>query len=261
MNKKPEADVDAGNLYHEKKLQSASDLKHFELMEQTFNKAGEALKDKIDAFPKYASRQAISKFLARYEIFNRIVNVNGSIVECGVLHGAGLFSFAKFSSIFEPVNHTRKIIGFDTFEGFPSVSDKDLSTGSSSHLEKGGLAGASLSDVQEAVRLYDSNRSLSHIPKIELVQGDLTKTAPDYVASNPHLVVSLLYLDLDLYEPTKVALETFLPRMPRGAIVAFDELNTETFPGETIALQETLGIRSLSLQRLPIDPYISYAVL
>jgi len=248
-------------LFHEPKLQSAADMRQFRLMEEVFTNSGESLKDKIDAFPKFASRQAISKFLVRLEIFKQILEVNGSIIECGVLHGAGLFTFAKLSAIFEPVNHTRKIIGFDTFEGFPSVSDEDKGTGSSSHLSSGGLAGSNLTDLEQAVVLFDANRNLSHIPKIELIKGDLTITGPEYVKNNPHLVISLLYLDMDIYQPTKVALQTFLPRMPKGAIVAFDELNTSTFPGETIALQETLGIGSLRLRRHPIDPYISYAVL
>jgi hypothetical protein len=78
---------------------------------------------------------------------------------------------------------------------------------------------------------------------------------------HPHLVVSLLFLDFDLYEPTKVAIETFLPRIPRGGIIAFDELDNPIWPGETLALLETIGIGKLKLQRLEWDPYISYAIL
>ena len=70
-----------------------------------------------------------------------------------------------------------------------------------------------------------------------------------------------LYLDFDLYEPTKVAVETFLPRMPKGAILAFDELNQAAWPGETLAVLETVGLRSLRVQRFPFTPALSYAVL
>ena len=48
--------------------------------------------------------------------------------------------------------------------------------------------------------------------------------------------MSLLFLDFDLYEPTKAALEQFVPRMPRGAVLAFDELDNPIWPGETKAL-------------------------
>ena len=75
------------------------------------------------------------------------------------------------------------------------------------------------------------------------------------------MVVSLLFLDFDLYEPTKVALENFLPRMPKGAILAFDELDNPIWPGETVALFETLGINKLKIRRLDWEPYIGYAIL
>jgi hypothetical protein len=248
-------------VFREPKYLSAMDRAQLELIEDVFSAASGTVVDKLDAFTKFVSRRTLAKFLVRYEIFKKIIEVNGSIVECGVMNGAGIFTYAHLSSIFEPVNHTRRIIGFDTFEGFPSVHEKDTSTGISSHLESGGLAGSSVQELQKAVELFDSNRTLAHIPKIELVKGDITKTAPDYLQNNPHLVVAMLYLDLDLYEPTKAALKTFLPRMPKGAIVVFDELNTQTFPGETLAVDEILGINNLKIERLPLDPYVSYCIL
>ncbi|WP_219884744.1 TylF/MycF family methyltransferase [Merismopedia glauca] len=248
-------------MFREPKYLSAMDRAQLELTEDVFVSASGSIIDKLDAFTKFVSRRTLAKFLVRYEIFKKIIEVNGSIIECGVMNGAGIFTYAHLSSIFEPVNHTRKIVGFDTFEGFPSVHEKDTGTGISSHLESGGLAGSSLEDLQRAVELFDSNRTLAHIPKIELVKGDITKTAPEYLQNNPHLVVALLYLDLDLYEPTKAALKTFLPRMPKGAIVVFDELNTQTFPGETLAVDEVLGISNVKIERLPLDPYVSYCIL
>jgi hypothetical protein len=244
----------------ELKNQSQADLDQFAAVERVFADSAGSVSEKLDAFPKFASRQAMAKFLARYEIFKQILEVNGSIIECGVLHGGGLLSFAKLSSIFEPTNHTRKIIGFDTFEGFPSIHAADKA-GDSSHLRKGGLTGSTMQDVEKAIELYDKNRPLAHIPKVELVKGDLAKTGPQYLKDNPHLVVAMLYLDVDLYEPTKVALETFLPRMPKGAIVAFDELNAKMFPGETSAVDEVLGLRNIAIKRYPFDSYVSYAVL
>jgi hypothetical protein len=240
--------------------QSAADLKQFEAMQAVFEQSAGNFADKIDAFAKFASRQAIAKFLVRYEIFKRVLHINGSIVECGVLHGGGVLAFAKLSSLLEPANHVRKIIGFDTFEGFPSVHETDRK-GTSSHLKVKGLTGSPLQDVQRAVELYDLNRPLSHIPKVELVRGDICETAAQYVRDNPHLVISLLYLDVDLYEPTKAALEAFLPRMPRGAVVVFDQLNARIFPGETRAVDEVLGLRRLRIERFPFDSYVSFAEL
>jgi hypothetical protein len=68
-------------------------------------------------------------------------------------------------------------------------------------------------------------------------------------------------LDFDLYEPTKIALQSFIPRIPKGGIVAFDELNTKNFPGETLALLEVLEIKNIALRKTSFDPYISYSVI
>ncbi|WP_299290906.1 TylF/MycF/NovP-related O-methyltransferase [Nitrosopumilus sp.] len=248
-------------MIREPKNQSKADKEQFKFMEKVFNSSSGTFSEKIDAFPKFASRQAMAKFLARYEIFKKMMHVNGSIIECGVLHGGGLFTWAKLSSILEPTNHVRKIIGFDTFEGFPSIDSKDKKTGDSSHFKKGALTGSTLKEISQATKLFDLNRPIPHIPKIELIKGDMVKTAPKYLEKNPHLVVSLLYLDVDLYEPTKAALETFIPRMPKGSIIVFDQLNAKMFPGETIAVDEVAGIANLKIERFPFDSYISYSIL
>lgn len=244
----------------EPKNQSEADVAQFDRVAELFENAPGTVNERLDAFPVFATRQAIAKFMARYEIFKQVVPVNGSVIDCGVLHGAGLFTWAKLSAILEPANHPRKVIGFDTFEGFPEIADEDRA-GSSSHLEVGGLTGSRLEEVQRAVEVFDLNRPISHIPKIQLVEGDIRETAPRYVEENPHLVVAMLYLDLDLYEPTKAALEAFVPRMPKGAVVVFDELNAEIFPGETQAVDEVLGLGSIRIRRFPFDSYVSYCVL
>jgi hypothetical protein len=194
--------------------------------------------------------------------FARSFPFTGALLRGGVLHGGGLLAWAKLSSILEPPNHTRRVIGFDTFQGFPQISVKDTRGTSISELtQEGGLSGSSREEVQEAIDDYHINRPLAHIPKVELVAGDFTTTAPQYLDKNQHTVVSLLYLDLDLFEPTKVMLDTFLERIPRGGVIAFDELNAGIFPGETLAVLDSVGISSLQLRRFPFDPYVSYAVL
>ena len=245
----------------EPKNQSENDLNQFQRINNFFVQDDGSFLNKIESFPKYATRQAIAKFLTKYELFKKIINVNGSIVEAGVLHGGGTLAWAKLSSILEPINHTRRIIGFDTFEGFPSVNEKDEKGADGSLIKVGELEGSTFDSVAEAISIYDENRPLGHIPKVELIKGDIAQTAPRYLEENPHLVVSMLYLDVDLYEPTKAILQTFLPRMPRGALIVFDELNAKIFPGETVAVDEVIGIRNLKIRRFPFDSYVSYAVI
>jgi hypothetical protein len=222
-----------------------------------FERCSDPLNVRLENFPKYARRQDLKRFLAMYEIFKRVLRVKGSIVECGVFRGFGLMSWAKLSTILEPENLTRRVYGFDTFAGFPSLGDKDQSAFTNAKV--GDLQSNSFDELQALVAAYDRDRFLGHIPKVELVKGDITKTAPEFIESHPHLVVSLLYIDCDVFEPTKAALEAFVPRMPRGAILAFDELDNPIWPGETLATLECLGIRNLRLQRLEWDPYIAFA--
>src|SRR5690606_11639107 len=161
---------------------------------------------KLENFPKYVRRQNLTRFIALYEIFKRQLPVKGSIVECGVNHGFGLMTWAKLSAILEPVNLTRRIYGFDTFEGFPSVAEQDRSA-TSQHVKRGDLAADVHDELAQLIKIYDSTRFIGHVNKVNMIRGDATETIPQFVADNPHLVVSLLFLDFDLYEPTKIALE------------------------------------------------------
>jgi len=215
---------------------------------------------KLENFPKYVRRQNLTRFLALYEIYKRVLPVKGSVVECGVNHGFGIMTWAKLSAILEPVNLTRRIYGFDTFNGFPNVSKEDKAA-ASEHVKKGDLAADSLEELQKLVALHDSTRFIGHVEKVKLIKGDATETIPQFIQDNPHVLVSLLFLDFDLYDPTKIALDHFLPRMPRGSIIAFDELDNPLWPGETLAMLEAHVKKPLKLQRLEFDPYIGYAVI
>lgn len=220
------------------------------------------LAQRLQNFPRHARRQDIARFLAKYEIFQKILGVHGNIIECGVFAGGGLLNWSHFSSILEPFNHTRKIIGFDTFQGFPCLHPKDTKTGSSDHLHEGAfhISSGIVKEIQEIVDLHDKNRPLGHIPRIEICAGDACKTIPAYIQDHPSLLVSLLYLDFDIYAPTKTALEQFFARIVKGGIVAFDVLNCSEFPGETTALLETFDLKSVRLERTQLDPHISFFV-
>jgi len=229
-------------------------------MDEYFSKSIGSNIEKLLNFSKYVPTQELRKFICRYELFRKILNIHGSIIECGVLFGGGLMTWAQLSEIFEPINHTRNIIGFDTFAGFGSISEKDA-TGTAFHGKKGGLAIDSYDDLKESIRLFDKGRFLKHIEKVKLVKGDIKETLPRFLEENPHLVVSLLWLDFDIYEPTMIALKYLVDRIPKGGIIAFDELNHEVWPGETLAVREALGLNTLRIERFPFGGTLSYAVM
>lgn len=233
-----------------------------ELMCGAFDTSRVPLPQRLQNFPRHVRRQDIARFLTKYELFQLALPVHGNIVECGVFAGGGLMSWMHFSSILEPFNHTRRIIGFDTFAGFPGVHEKDTASGSSDHLhaEAFRISGGMKEEIGSLVELHDRNRPLGHIPKVELVAGDACETIPQYVKDHPSLLISLLYLDFDIYAPTKAALEALYPRIVKGGIVAFDELNCPEFPGETTALLEQFDLKQIELRRTHLDPHISYFI-
>ncbi len=242
------------------KTRTPSDEAYAQALGAYFNRSAGTTVDRLRNFSKYFPRQNLAQFLARNELFKRIVDVHGVVVECGVYLGGGVLTWAQLSAVYEPYNHIRRVVGFDTFEGFPALSREDGEI-DLAYAKVGGLATHARADIDEAIRLYDLNRPLGHIPRVELVVGDGCITIPKYLADNQHLVVALLYLDFDLYEPTKVALETFVPRMPKGGVIVFDELCQKQWPGEALAVDAIVGIRNLRIQRFPFTPQMSFAVL
>ena len=238
---------------------SGRDLDLYELFPQAWNASVVGELDRLEAFARFATKRSVARFLVKSEIFKIISGINGSIIECGVFNGAGLFTWAQLCEIYEPVNHSRRIIGFDTFGGFPSTSSRDNLTSYKS--KAGDLRGDALDSLMISVKKHNSERTLGHIEKIELVPGDFMNTSGQWLQDNQHALISLLYLDFDLYEPTLEALKQFVPRMPSGAVIAFDELNCPNFPGETLAALEFFDERLPVLHRSSIDPWISWIVL
>jgi len=219
----------------------------------------DSFEDKIERFPKYVRRQTLTHYLTFYEIFKKVLNVKGSIMECGVNTGSGLMMWAKLSSILEPYNLSRKIYGFDTFKGFPNVSKEDFpSRGDVPKVRE--RYNDSYDELEEIIKIYNSNRAIGHVEKVYLVKGDACKTIPKFINENPHIIVSLIFLDFILYEPTKVAIKCFYPRMPKGGIISFGNLDISESPGETIALSEQLGIGNLRIQRFEYDPITAFVV-
>ncbi|UFJ40036.1 crotonobetainyl-CoA--carnitine CoA-transferase [Brevibacillus humidisoli] len=213
----------------------------------------------MDHMALYVHRQMMSRILFLNELYQHILDVNGVIMEFGVRWGTNLCIYEALRGIYEPYNYTRKIIGFDTFEGFQSLSSKD---GDHAIIKEGAYA------VTEGYEKYLSDllftrqklSPLNHINKYELVKGDATKTLKQYLDQQPETIVSLAYFDFDIYEPTKVCLELVLERVTKGSVIAFDELNYPAFPGETLALMEVMGLNKYRLRRSKFASVPSYII-
>lgn len=208
----------------------------------------------------FVSRQSWSRYLYLHELYQRILPVHGVIMEFGVRWGQNLALFANLRGIYEPFNHNRKIIGFDTFAGFPSVHQKD----GTARVAVAGAYGVTprYETYLEQVLLYHESESpIAHLQKFELVKGDACEEILRYLDRNPETIVALAYFDFDLYEPTKACLTAIRDRLTKGSVVAFDELNYHTWPGETLALKEVLGLNHYAIRRTPLNPEPGYLVI
>ena len=203
----------------------------------------------------YLNRQTLSRIMFMNELYKKIVNRHGVVMEFGVRWGQNLSLFSSFRGMHEPYNYNRKIIGFDTFSGFVGVNSKD-----------GGLVNAGDYSVTEKykdylndiLKIHQDNSPIPHINKFELIEGDATITVNDYLDKNPHTIISLAYFDFDIYKPTKDCLTSILPFLTKGSIIAFDELNCKEFPGETLAFKEVFDLNKYELKRDIHNPLCSY---
>jgi len=208
-------------------------------------------------FPKYATRQTIARFAAFYEAYKMGADAKGSIIECGVHQGFSAFSWMQFCSVFEPVNYYRKIVCFDTWEGFVELAEEDESKHNNPERVKGAFGDTDLEGQKKCAELAQLNSLMYHMPRMQFVKGDFMKTGPKYIEQNKHLVVSHLYLDFDLFEPTKEALQLFVPRMSKGSVIILDELNNERWPGETEAVLQGFNLNQERLIGFTWEPNLS----
>jgi Macrocin-O-methyltransferase (TylF) len=208
----------------------------------------------------FLNRQTLSRILFLNEVYRRVVGVPGVVFELGVRWGQNLAVWSSLRGIYEPYNHARRIVGFDTFGGFPAVHEQDGDAEAAS-VGAYGVADDYAEYLTEVLRYHEHESPLSHLERFELVQGDAAETVPSYLAEHPETMIALAYFDFDLYEPTRAALEALQPHLTQGTVLAFDQLGSRTFPGETRAVQEVLGLDSLELIRSPYAAQACYAVV
>jgi hypothetical protein len=205
----------------------------------------------------FLRRQSLSRLIYYYELYQKIIDVPGVICEFGVQWGSSLATLINLRGMFEPYNHSRFIYGFDTFEGFSQIDEKD-----------GGFSAKgdySTTDhyyemLEEILHLQESFSPISHMKKFELIRGDASETFNEWLDRNPHAIVSMAILDMDVYRPTRDVLSKIIPRLTKGSLLVFDEVNCRHFPGETEAVAEVIGLNNLKLRRFPHQPYCAWAV-
>lgn len=208
----------------------------------------------------FVKRQDLTKQLFFNDLYTKLLNVHGVIMEFGVRWGQNLVTLNNLRGIHEPFNYSRKIIGFDTFEGFAEVDEKD---GNHEIIKKGAFSVTEGYEdyLTKVLDYHHGECPLSHIQKNTLVKGDATVMLERYLKEHPETIIAFAYFDFDVYEPTKKCLELIKPYLTKGSIIGFDELNDPQFPGETVALRESLGLQNIAIQRSKYSGIQSYFIV
>lgn len=208
----------------------------------------------------YLESKNLARLLFLDSIYRKIVSVQGVVMEFGTRWGQNTAVFSALRGLYEPFNRHRKLVAFDTFAGFPSIHAKD---GKSDLMKKGQLALTENYEkyLGEVLTAHERLNPLGHLTKFELRKGDATVEIDRYLQDNPQTIVALAYFDFDLYEPTKKCLEAIRPRLTKGSVVGFDELNDPDSPGETLALMEVFGLHQVRLERPVNASRVSYFIV
>lgn len=207
----------------------------------------------------YLNSKTLSRILFMNHIYKQIVSVMGVVMEFGTHWGSNLALFSALRGIYEPFNRHRKIIGFDTFEGFLDIDAKD---GNSDLMRPGHLKLPEDYEkyLDKVMEFHEKENPISHIKKYQICKGDASIELPNYLSEHPETVIALAYFDFDIYKPTRTCLELVKGRLVKGSVIGFDEINDHDSPGETQALMEVFGLNNVRLKRLPYTSRTSYFV-
>jgi hypothetical protein len=216
------------------------DREYWTKLDQLFESRGYKSKSILRNWPAYVMRRDIRRFLSHYELFKKTVDLPGCIIDLGVYKGASLFTWSNLLEIFCANDRSKKVFGFDHFQGLQNFNIKDGAFDAAADKLEGGF-----SSDEEDLRILQYLHSIdNHTPgsqRVELVVGDIKETLPIFLKDNPGLRISFLHFDFDIYEPTKFALEQLYPLVVKGGVVCFDEYGLMPWEGESAAVDEYLA--------------------
>jgi Macrocin-O-methyltransferase (TylF) len=204
----------------------------------------------------------LARILAIADLYQRIVDIPGAILDVGTWRGQTAVVCENLRAIFEPLHFNRRIVCFDTFEGYKGFSEKDKAT----KLHRDGTYALSGSDYAEFLRrllvLHEKSNAMGHNHgKHKVIKGDCRETIPRFFEENPSEYVALAFFDVNSYEPTLTAFEQVWARLVPGGVSAFWQLTRSTIPAEArVYAEKILGTHAHTLHRSATYPGLCYLV-
>ena len=209
--------------------------------------------DLLENLGMFVRGSVLARFLEFDAMYRRILDLPGCIMEFGTWFGQGTILTENLRAIHEPFNKQRKIIGFDTFEGFAGFSEED----GTDEIFKANAYSTSKDHkhyLEQLLRVHEECNALGHMSIHELVEGDVRETLPAYLAKHPETWIALAHFDIGLYEPTKCILEAIRPHLVPGAILHFRQLTRPQLPGDAKAFKEVMRGLRYRIEKAPHYP-------
>lgn len=182
----------------------------------------QSIYDSFNNFVMSEDRNVFFKMAVRADLYHMSRDVQGDIVECGVFKGAGVFQWLKLLDLYEP-HSIKKVVGFDFFDsGFvDNLTDTvDRDTMKQVFSRDSSLTQDVISIESITDKIVKAGFKTS---RFDLVKGDISETSANYIKDKPGFRISLLYLDIDLDQPTYDTLVNLWDRVVPGGVVVFDE--------------------------------------
>ena len=201
----------------------------------------------------------LARIFAIRELYEKIVMLPGVIIDLGTWRGQTAVVCENLRAIFEPLHFNRRIICFDTFQGYRGFSERDRQT----ELHKDGTynVGAGYAGLlMQLLVLHEQNNAMGHnCGKHQVIAGDCRATLPEFFENHPYEVTALAFFDLNSYDPTWRCFQEVFQRLVPGGIIAFWQLTRDAIPAEgTVYAQEILNRYSHRLQRSQFYPGLCF---
>lgn len=176
----------------------------------------------------------LARILAITDIYKQILNIPGAILDIGTWRGQTAVICENLRAIFEPLHFNRKIICFDTFEGYCGFSEKDKPTFTHKNFTYT-LGGVNYADfLNELLILHEKSNAMGekNHGKHKVISGDCVKTIPEFFKDYGNLCIALAFFDLNSYEPTRLTIKQVWQRLVPNGIIAFWQLSRDVVPAE-----------------------------
>ena len=198
----------------------------------------------VDLYARYSMTSDLRR-CALLKAFHYIKdnNIQGDFVECGVWEGGNIMTLCHLNDIYKT---NKMIYGYDTFQGMPEPTKHDIKsdgTIANNKFEKfkdeknfSNWDRCSIDKVNENFNKYNLNMSTLNLTKGKVEETLLNK-------NDLPKKISLLRLDTDFYESTKIELEILYPLLSKNGVLIIDDYGAwqgakkatdEYFKNETI---------------------------